>query len=342
MPGDVSISFARDPSYFGATPVEGHHAKVIVGRTKENRIVGMGTRAEKRGYMNGRLSCFGYVSGLRLQPQYRSLSLLGRGFQFFKKLHFQGNIKLYLATITEDNIRAQKVLTSQRAGLSFCRGYGCLHTVALRTTRPRRIKKHGAFTVRPANADDMPALLNFLNDQGKNRQFFPQYEGADFKDGLLKGLKLSDIFLAFAGRNIIGSLGFWDQRPYKQNIVHAYSPRLKRFLWAYNAYASLSGKPLLPKERSVLKIRTGAICCIKDDDEQVFRSLLQYGLAQPRYQDMHSFVVGFHEQDPLLKVVTTRPHHLYKSRLYIIFWEDGQDAYNALDRRIPYIEIGGL
>ncbi len=342
MPGDISLSFRREPDFFQASHVEGRESDVIVGRTGEGEIVGMGTRAEKQGYINGQLSCFGYLSNLRLKPQYRSLFLLGRGFQTFKELHFKRNVKLYLATITEDNKRAEKVLTSRRAGLPFCREQGYLHTFALRPTRTQDVKKKFPFIIRPADESDALVLLDFLNRHGKNRQFFPRYETDDFKRGLLQGLKLPDIFLALKGKEIIGSLGFWDQSSYKQNVVHKYTPRLRRVLWAYNVYASLSGKPFLPEERRALKIRAGSICCMKDDNAEVFRALLQYGLSRPGFKDIHSFVIGFHEKDPLLKVVKERPHHLYKSRLYIIYWEDGHAAYRKLDQRVPYIELGGL
>ena len=342
MPGDISISFNREPSFFQATHVEGKKANVIVGRTTQDEILGMGMRAEKQGYVNGQVSCFGYLSSLRLKPKYRSLFLLGRGFQLFKKMHLEGNIKLYLATITEDNNHAEKVLTSRRAGLPFCRNYGYVHTLALRPMPSKTVKKNNTFDVRSAREDDKQALFSFLNKNGRKRQFFPKYESDDLKVGLLQGLRMDDILLAFKGNEIIGSLGFWDQSEYKQNVIHKYSKRLRSVLWAYNIYASLSGKPFLPRENTSLAIRMGSICCVKNDDRDVFRTLLHSGLSQRRFKNIHSVVIGFHEKDPLLNIVKEFPHYLYKSRLYIVHWEDGQDSYRELDQRVPYIEVGGL
>ena len=85
MPGDISIAFGREPSFFRSACVEGKDTAVFVGRTQENEIIGMGTRSEKHGYVNGQLVCFGYLSDLRLKPEYRSLSLLGRGFRLLRR-----------------------------------------------------------------------------------------------------------------------------------------------------------------------------------------------------------------------------------------------------------------
>jgi hypothetical protein len=342
MPGDIRLAFQREPSFFRAAQVEGRNSEVIVGRTAAGEIIGMGTFSDKPGYINGQLTRIGYLSSLRLKPDYRSLFLLGRGFQLFKQRHAQRPVQLYLATITGDNHQAKTVLCSGRAGLPFCRAYGTLRTLAL---RPRPVFARSApapYTVRAATEQDLTLLLDFLNTQGKRRQFFPHYERADFSQGLLMGLKPNDIFLVFDGSEIVGSLGFWDQRAFKQNLVRQYSPRMRRLLWAYNFYAGLSGKPSLPQEQRMMNIRTGAVCCIKDDEPRILQALLHYGLAQPSLKGVHAVVLGFHEKDPLRMVVQALPHHAYTSRLYILHWDDGHTAYQRLDQRVPYLEWGGL
>mgnify|MGYP001603560316 FL=1 len=342
MPGDISIAFGREPSFFRSACVEVKDTAVFVGRTQENEIIGMGTRSEKHGYVNGQLVCFGYLSDLRLKPEYRSLSLLGRGFRLFKEVHSSRDAKLYLATITDENIRAEKVLLSGRGGLPSFRDHGELRTFVLRPAQFRGDLGEKPFAIRRANESDVQALLRFLNKNGPKRQFFPMYEADDFVCGLLQGLKMEDVFLAIKNEEIIGSLGFWDQSSYKQNIVHRYSRRLKNVRWVFNAHAFLVGRPLLAKENTILAVRTGAICCVKDDDKNVLRALLRHGLAEPRFKKIHFVVLSFHEKDPLIEVVEGFRHFVYRSRLYVIHWEDGKAAHEALDGRVPYVELGGL
>src|SRR5438874_393944 len=55
MPGRVSVSFRREPSFFDAAAVEGDFHQVVVCRDRrEDRIVGFGCRGVRDRFVNGR------------------------------------------------------------------------------------------------------------------------------------------------------------------------------------------------------------------------------------------------------------------------------------------------
>jgi hypothetical protein len=81
--------------------------------------------------------------------------------------------------------------------------------------------------------------------------------------------------------------------------------------------------------------------CILNNDRQIFASLLSDLLSKNRGE--HDFMMaGMHESDPLLADLKRYRHFTYASRLYIVCWDDGLKEFEALDRRVPYLELGAL
>ena len=162
-------------------------------------------------YVNGKPRPIGYLSDLRLLEQYRNVGLVARGYKYLRDLHTDGRAHLYLTTIAEGNDRAISILASSRAGLPIYQFTGSYHTVAIPLTRRpgRHVRDTSAIEVRPATDSDLGALLQFFEQVGPTRQFFPKYEAQDFSNshGTFRGLRFSDLLLAFRGGRLVGTLG---------------------------------------------------------------------------------------------------------------------------------------
>ena len=93
-------------------------------------------------------------------------------------------------------------------------------------------QRHLRLVVHP-HAAIAQALAQFIGTQGR----------------IVEGhgdLRPEDILLAFRGGKLAGTLAGWDQRGFRQSVVHAYSPGMR---WArpfYNCWARLRGLPSLP------------------------------------------------------------------------------------------------
>jgi hypothetical protein len=340
MPGDIEVAFAREPNYFDALAVQGDQVDVLTLRVN-NHIVAIGDRAEKRAYVNGVPSRIGYLSGLRMLPEYRRGTFLARSYHGLYGVHREGNVPYYLSTIVSDNTVARETLTAGRGGLPTYRDFGEYVTLALEPGNGNR--STAQVPVRSASEEDKEPLLQFLRENGPRRQFFPNYESGDFTGGLLQGLRIEDVLLVHENQQIIACLALWDQKSFKQSIITDYSRRMAMMRPCWNLYAGLTGRPQLAPPGTELRYLNLALCCIAEDRANVFWSLLCTAMARAREIDgLHAVMAGFHARDPLLQTAQEWPHRTYSSRLYLVHWDDGATAVDAVDDRVPYLELGAL
>jgi hypothetical protein len=121
----------------GAAVVDGFSRQVVACRDQNTgRIFGFGCRSLRELYVNGQPTVVGYLSSLRVLPEYRNRGLVARGYAFFRRLHADGRTPFYLTTIAEGNETALQILTSGRAGLPMYHAAGRYHTIAI--ALPRR------------------------------------------------------------------------------------------------------------------------------------------------------------------------------------------------------------
>lgn len=348
MDGSIRMAFAREPSYFAASAVDGNTVQVGVVQDQDSaRIVGMGSRAISLRYVDGRPTPVGYLSGLRLQNEFRrSCGLLARGYRFLRQLHEDGRAPFYLTTIAADNDNAVELLTSGRAGLPTYRPWGKFFTLAISPRRQSRKTADSQFgvDVRPAVAADRDAILRYLRSQGAVRQFFPVYETHDLfsGEGLLKRLNPEDILLAIQNEKIVGTLALWNQRSFKQTIIHGYSRWLHSVRPLYNAWATLRRQPKLPSSGTAIDACVAAIPLVSNDDPELFQQLLNVAVTSLCRGNHPLLLIGLHERDPLLPLVRRYAGREYETRLYLVYWPDFAPDIDRLRRRVPYLELGGL
>src|SRR5437016_765840 len=112
MDGRISITFRREPSWFAGGVVDGPFRQVVACRDLQTgRIFGFGCRSIRDVYVNGRPEAVGYLSNLRVLPEYRNRGLVARGYAFFRGLHQDGRVPFYLTTIANGNRTALAILT---------------------------------------------------------------------------------------------------------------------------------------------------------------------------------------------------------------------------------------
>jgi hypothetical protein len=344
MPGSIALAFQREPCFFAAAEVEGRERQVVVAReSTTNRVVGFGCRSLRQGYVNGRNAAVGYLSGLRLLPEHRQRGLVARGYRFFKRLHQDARVSLYLTTIAQDNTPAVDLLTSRRAGLPAYHFAGKYHTVAL-PLRRRWWVGGDDMQIRPAVHGDREAILAFWHEHGPRRQFFPHYGACDLfqANGALQGLQASDVLLAYRGSKLVGTLGAWDQGAFRQTVVQGYGPALRWLRPLVNLWATVRGGPRLPPAGSVLRYLTAAVPLAAADDAGVLSRLLAAAQARYRAGPYPYFLVGLHETDPLLSALRRLPGRWYTTLLFLVCWQDGEPFRQALDGRPVYLELGSL
>ncbi len=342
MGKSISITLRKEPSFFDALSVEGKFNQVIVGRdVSEGKVVGFGVRSIKNCYVNGEEIDIGYLGGLRLLPEFRGGTLTFRGYSYFRELHKDGKAPFYLTTIVDDNESAKKLLTAQREGMPNYHDFGLYTTFVLKVSRNKlKLNKN----ISQASLKNLEGTIDFIQGEGKKKQFFPSYVTADFmtKGGLLRGLGLEDVFLYSKNGEIEGVMACWNQHSFKQTYIERYGTVLKLSRQVINFANQIAGNsPILPKEGKQLNYSSGALIVVKDDNPQVFDNLVD--AVYNRAQEYQSSIIniGLHSKDPLSEVVKARSSINFRARLYVVTWEDNK-LFSSLDNRVPYLELGSL
>jgi len=345
MPGPIHLTYLREPSFLHALSVEGRFNQALIGiDSSTNQVFGVCSRSIKTTFINGQATSLGYINNMCIAPSYRGSNYLARGSGIFRELHDDGRTKLYLATIVEGNKTARLLLTSGRAGLPAPSDFGRYHCLAI--SLKQKVKDSPVcLTIRSARAEDVPDIIEFWNREGSRKQFFPEYSADDLlsANGLLRGLHLENILLAHVGGEVVGTVAAWDQSASRQVMVAGYSRRLTLLRPLYNMVAQFLGYPVfLPRVGShISNYFSLSLVCVKDNNPQVFKALLAE--LMKRYKsDYDFFMAGFHESDTLLPVLKRYRYFDYPSRLIITYYEDGEQDFNSLDGRVPYLELGSL
>ncbi len=347
MPGLVSVTYRREPSYFSAAAVSGGFHQVLMCRDAEaGRAAGFVSRTARLMYVNGRPVPIGTLSTLRALPEYRNRGLVARGIVHLKKLHADGRAKLYLATIAVGNDNAVQILTSRRTGLPTFHPNGQYFALAIPISRRRQRSKFisGDVSIVEATIDDLPEIVEFLNATGPRRQFFPVYSERDFfhRDATFKDLNPHDILLARRAGRLMGLFGTWDQRGFKQSIVAGYGSALRWVSPMYNLWARVRGQPGIPRPGAELRFLSAAVPLVADDDPGVFLLLARAALSRASGGEHQYLMLGMHEGDPLLPAARRLGGRTYPGQLYLACWDDGEELRDRVDDRPPYMELGSM
>ena len=341
MPGDVELTFSREPDYFLATEVEGENTRVLTAKDN-GRVVCLGSMSVKDLFLNGSATSVGYLSGLRMEKNYRGGMILARGFSIFKKMHTENRVPFYLTTIAEDNKYANRILGANRPGMAIYNKRGLYLTRAI-SIYGRKAEKN-RFNIIRGNNENINSIIECINRNGSFRQFYPNI----LKDKLLagggayRGLGVSDFYAAEEGGKIIGACAKWDQGSFKQNIITGYSGIMAVIKPLYNAASALLRYNPLPEKGGKLKSFYISFMAADDDNPEILESLVRRVYNDSVGQGYHYFLAGLFQGDPLEKAFKAYVGVTYKTRLYLVCWEDGVEAVSRIDNRLPYLEAATL
>ena len=341
MEGDIQISFRREPSFFYATQLQGPLCQVIAARdTVTGEVIGAGTRAIRKGYVNGQLRNVGYLADLRLDKRYRSGLLVGRAYQYLRWLHQDGLAELYFTVIAEKNRTALKTIASGRAGIPPYRDLGLIKTPAINLLKRKPPLTHNFKVVRGSD-DLLPGIVACLNRNHKRRQFAPHYDVEELTVGM-RGFKVEDFYVALRKNAVVGVIGKWDQSSFKQTVVTAYHGKTRLLRPAYNFASALAGGPKYPPAGARVRFFYASFIAVDEDDIAVFRGLLWELYNNHVGSGYDYFLVGLHEKDPLGAVLEDFYLTPFSARLFAVHFADGAKSFDSLNDAVPYVEIAAL
>lgn len=225
VPGQVTLTYEREPDYFLGCATMGHFSQVLVARHQpSDDVAAVATRTTRPLFVNGEIEEVGYIGQLRVDERFRGRWLVSGGFRYFHHLHADGRVAGYITTIIEGNAEAQGILV-ERARRHFpvyrevdrvctlaiiLRKRGAWRLRAPRGVIRKPITHHAPRTtlqVNHASSADISAIISFLHQHGSTKQFFPVFSEADFSGSAATlDFRLEDFVIA---RQTGRLLGWW-------------------------------------------------------------------------------------------------------------------------------------
>jgi len=339
MPGAISLSLEREPSYFATRALEGEPHQTVVAREPSGRPVGLFSRSERTAFVNGVPARVGYLGQLRLDAAYRGkLALVRAGFERCRELHRAGGVGFYATSIVEDNGPARRLLTASLPGLPTYCELGRMITFLLEV--PRRAR---ACSLARGTPDRLPEIAALLAESHARFQLAPAWTAEELASGdACPGLRPEDFLLVDRGGKLAGCAALWDQRAFKQTVIRAYAGWIGRARPLMNAAAAILGRPGLPGIGAQLSHAYLSHFAARGDDPAVAGALLDAGLADARRRGIDFLSLGLADGHPLARAARRRREREYPSRIYAVHWDDGAHAVEALDERPVHLEVATL
>jgi len=335
MRGSIWISYSRYPSYLDSLKIHGRDNKVIVAEEKSSKnLIAFGTRSIIPAFVNGKIENVGYLSNLRICRDYRGKRVLSAGYEYLGEICRMDKIRFYFSTVVESNITARNILTGNKSYLPFYNDIGKYITFAF---SKKALNKKPKLRIARGDKSSIPKIVEFLNENSRKKFLFPYYTEEDFsgKDSF-EYFSAEDFFIALENERIIGVLGVWNQKRFRQIIISGFSLPVKFLRPVYNVISGFYRLPNIPKKDSIINFSYISFVSVKDNNPEIFRDLLY---AAGRHEDNSEiFFSGLHEKDSLNSAFLKIPCFRFNSRLYLVSWDEKNiNYYNKTD--IPYVEL---
>ena len=337
VPGSIKVTFEREPSFIDSCRIRGEFFQIGVARDRRTRrIIGLGTRSVAPAFVNGRATNVGYLADLRLETEYRGGTLVVRGYRFLRLLHADGRAQLYTTVIFASNHQALTTIASGRAGLPRYHDMGLVHSPGINLRRRKPEIKENC-DILPGSDDLLPEIVACLNRNHSRRQFGPVRTVGAFRNQY-PTFSADKFYIAVRGSTVVGVLGKWDQRSFKQTRVVGYGSSLRWLVPLANPLRPFTGCAAFPKPGQEVPYFYVSFIAVDDDELPVFRALLRH-VYNDAVGGHHLYaMLALHERDPLLPALREYSLTPFLGRLFCVAFKDGEAAFRNLDGRVPYLE----
>ena len=346
MPGQISLSLEREPSYFAAAAIEGPEHQTVIGIEGE-RVICVGSISARQRFINGVPMRVGYLGGLRVDASYHGrAAIIRRGYDFFRRLHEQGGPSIYLTSIIADNIAARRLLERNLKGMPTYRFLGEFVTLIIRRRQRREINKlmelvhrrlcEAGLHLREGSDKQITDIAELLQREQSQYQFAPVWAADE--------LQPENFRVVYSGDDRpVACAAMWDQRSIKQTVVRGYAPHLRWLRPVINLGAAVLRRPRLPRIGQPISYAFVSHLAASSLQPQITEWLMLLLQSQTEARGIDYLTVGFDARDPRLahlrKVFWPRE---YVSRLYAVHWEDGAELAQSLDARLLAPEVALL
>lgn len=343
LPGWVNLSFEREPNYFAAAASEGEWHRVLLARERKSRaLVGFCSRSIRRVFFNGEVQRLGYLGQFRSAPDwqgsYRTYRALSKGFaEVWRQLRGNDEIPFDITSILADNRQARRILEADLPGMPHYQWLSGFNTLVYRSGGGGSNRGN---QVESGSVVGLAAIADCLQRNYQRYQFSPVWSETAL---LSAGLSANDFLVLRNGRMITACVAIWDQREFKQAVVHSYKKPLGSLRPLVNLAAPLLGLPRLPPVGERISQAWLSHLACDEDSSASFEALLSGAIVRSRQLGMEQLMLGLTDAHPLLPVAQHVRRHLeYRSDIFLIQWDKSTMHGERIDALPLHLEVATL
>lgn len=341
MQGAVRLTLQREPDANLAAGIQGRkHVTVLVVNASDGQVLGTGSRSVRSLYVNGKVRQVGYLGQLRAQPGRNGLRRLRAGYNAIEQTRGDEDFCCDITSIIGDNTVAVRMLERGLSGLPEYRQLATLTTFVIPTYG--RTGK-GRYQVENADIEDLQDIVSCLQNYLSQYQFSPHWDEHMIHDqNVCKDLSVDDFLIIRNGEKVSAAVAIWDQRSFKQIVLHGYSRTLSSIRPLLNVLLFIRGKPMLPAAPCELGLAYLSHLAVDQNDPEKFRDLISRARVAAAARGIRYLALGLTTAHPLHGVLARSfPNYRYTSRLYTVHWEKGAICEHV-HGRIAHVEVAVL
>lgn len=338
-PGLAIMSFQRSPDFFVGAHIIGQEVimTVIEDSERPDYLAGMSVLSGRDLFINGNKRRVLYSGDVKVDSFYRRKGL-GSRLYAEQRVHLPEGALLQGLILSANK---DPVIAQSRSAKGTMPDIWSSHKVetSLIYTRTLKPRIPTGVEIRAATAADVPSMQALFDREAPRRNGYPVYDFAKLLagDAYYAGIRIEGFALAMKGGEIIGMMGGWDQKSFKQTRIVGYKPWVAALRPFYNLYATIFGGIKLPAIGGMLNYLTLHTRVITGDDPAIFQALIDWIMVHDgkKYDALACAVVT---GDPLFSV----PSGYKRQRLYSNHHWLGYDVdpTKEIDDRPLYIELG--
>lgn len=325
--GGIAVQYLRDPDPIASFEREGDKVIILMLRDRQaDKAVGFGACIIKRVFKGKKIMNMGYLTGLKLLPEYRGKVLFIP--YVYQKLYEQTKdyVDFYFTTILEENTAVQKMLEKPRKLMPLYEYLGDYRVYFCKSGIRGFLKARNRYIARRCDRHELEAF--FAKHSQESDLSLESISSYDLKNAVYYGL-FED--------NVLTACGYvLNQQQYKQYVV-------KRYGGIYRLISKLPtrllGYPALPRINEAANCACAGLWAENDDAAAAHR-LWQFMRQDAKEYDF--LMVGLHQSNPLRTYFEKTKHVHYDSRCYIVDFEHNKKAYEELTGKRLYIDVSFL
>lgn len=334
--GSVRVAMTREPSAFYGDQAEGIRKTTMIAEDGHGTVLGLGARAVRQVYIDGRLVDLGYLHQFRRSDTRLTLRRLRRGFQALCKTRREDEWPTDYTTITADNLEARRLLEKGLPGLPQYLPEAPLQTYIIAAGRHRPRATDKAVHVDTGNQLYQAELQRLIDGWQCNHDLASPW----LPDNPLYP-RIGDFVLGKSHDALQYCCALWDQRAFRQLQIAGYRRGVGHTRFVTNLILYARRMPLLPAAPVVLRLGYLSFMCGRMNDTELI-ALLRHACQTAIGRGLDYLALTLPKEHSFEQTVRRvfRPY-IYSSILYSVHWDNQRPVCRQFGNR-PLFPEGGL